>query len=384
MIIILRIILILMISSSAASAAEVSYGIKDVIPQGFSASSYSYTKIRCVWDEIEGADGYEVYRAASETGKYKKVYSTDKPQKLYYINTGRTTGRTYYYKMRGYKKINGRTYYTKFSVADSAFACPAKVRISEVYCKDLRDAVIKWNSVKGATGYQLQVNQKKNDAWTGWRSYSYNYAGEKSTFETYRTLLSSAEKKFPDGYIEKVTETDDGREHIRKTVEEYVSDSIGKTEAWLDILQDDSIYKFRVRAYHTEAGKKIYGRWSDEKVLSQTLDPEKIREALKEYTMQYAAENYPAFVYDEQNDGQTDQNSSYYVYGAFPAFSRYARQQDVIEDYKDNIEYYVRNAADGGEMSKGFLYIRLSYPGDREGAGYHLTDDIYYSIWMLR
>lgn len=57
-------------------------------------------------------DGYQVYRAVKKSGTYKKIVTT---KKLSAVNKSVSSGKTYYYKVRGYKKIDGRTVYTKWS-----------------------------------------------------------------------------------------------------------------------------------------------------------------------------------------------------------------------------------------------------------------------------
>ena len=49
------------------------------------------------WEAVEGAKKYEVYRAASENGKYSKVKTTTQ---LSYTDAKATTGKTYYYKVK--------------------------------------------------------------------------------------------------------------------------------------------------------------------------------------------------------------------------------------------------------------------------------------------
>ena len=62
-------------------------------------------------------DGYEVYCATSKKGKYTKVYTTENVSVMKYTDSRKTskTGKTYYYKVRGYKVIGGKKYYTKWS-----------------------------------------------------------------------------------------------------------------------------------------------------------------------------------------------------------------------------------------------------------------------------
>lgn len=57
-------------------------------------------------------DGYQVYRAAKKGGKYTKIVTS---YKLSALNKSVKKGKTYYYKVRGYKDIDGKTVYTKWS-----------------------------------------------------------------------------------------------------------------------------------------------------------------------------------------------------------------------------------------------------------------------------
>ena len=71
--------------------------------------------IEQTWD---GA-GYEVYRATSKTGKYTKVTTLKGANKTILRNTGLTSGKTYYYKVRTYIKISGKYYYSSYSAVRS-------------------------------------------------------------------------------------------------------------------------------------------------------------------------------------------------------------------------------------------------------------------------
>ena len=70
--------------------------------------------ITLTWKKTGGdVDGYQVYRATKKNGTYKKIFTTTK--KLTMLNKSVKSGQTYYYKVRGYKKIDGKTVYTKWS-----------------------------------------------------------------------------------------------------------------------------------------------------------------------------------------------------------------------------------------------------------------------------
>ena len=61
--------------------------------------------------------GYEVYRATSKYGSYKKIKTTSSKN---YTNTGLTKGKYYYYKVRAYRILdNGDCIYGSFSTVKS-------------------------------------------------------------------------------------------------------------------------------------------------------------------------------------------------------------------------------------------------------------------------
>ena len=75
-------------------------------------------KIKVSWSKSKGykVDAYEVYRAASKNGKYSKLYTTKKSNAKGYTNSKKLNrGKTYFYKVRGARTIDGKTYYTKWS-----------------------------------------------------------------------------------------------------------------------------------------------------------------------------------------------------------------------------------------------------------------------------
>lgn len=68
------------------------------------------------WKKVTGATGYEVYRASTKSGTYKKMGSTTK---LTYTNKSPKKGNTYYYKIRTYKTVNDKKIYSSYSAIKS-------------------------------------------------------------------------------------------------------------------------------------------------------------------------------------------------------------------------------------------------------------------------
>lgn len=74
---------------------------------GLGTTRIKGTTLRLTWNKATKASGYDVYMKTN-SGYYKKVRRTTS---LSYKRTGLTLGATYYFKVRAYRKVNGKTYY---------------------------------------------------------------------------------------------------------------------------------------------------------------------------------------------------------------------------------------------------------------------------------
>ena len=74
----------------------------------------SRTAAKLTWRKVSGANGYEIYRSTSANGTYKKIKTVSGGKKSF-KNKGLKARKTYYYKVRAYKRINGRVIYSGFS-----------------------------------------------------------------------------------------------------------------------------------------------------------------------------------------------------------------------------------------------------------------------------
>lgn len=77
--------------------------------------SGSKRKVKLRWTLSENVDGlkYQIYKSQKRNSGYKKCFTTSKQT---FTNTsGLKKGKTYYYKVRGYKYLGGKYYYTAWS-----------------------------------------------------------------------------------------------------------------------------------------------------------------------------------------------------------------------------------------------------------------------------
>lgn len=73
-------------------------------------------QIKLTWSKVSGASGYELYRSTSEDGKYSKIKTVTKGSTKSYTDKSKvSSGKMYYYKIRAYRKVEGKKVYGEYS-----------------------------------------------------------------------------------------------------------------------------------------------------------------------------------------------------------------------------------------------------------------------------
>ena len=126
-----------------------------VTPSYLSASGKPYLK----WASVEYASKYEVYRASSKSGTYKKIGTTSK---VSYTDTSATTGYTYYYKV---KAVNSKGSASGYSAAVSAISHCARPVAKSDYLTSTGKPYVKWSAVTGASKYQVYRSTSKTGTY---------------------------------------------------------------------------------------------------------------------------------------------------------------------------------------------------------------------------
>ncbi|CAM4118241.1 S8 family serine peptidase [Mesobacillus thioparans] len=179
-------------------------------PGSVKVTSSDYNKLTVSWKKVSGASGYEVYRYNSSTKKYSKVSTLTNGNTVSFANSGLTTGKTYYYKVVAYKTVDGKKLVSSYSSKASAkpsLKVPAKVKADK---KSSTSIKVSWSKVNGASGYKI-----------------------------YRSTSKS------------------GKYSLVKTV------TSGKTTSYTNTkLKKGQTYYYKVRAYRTVSGKKVYSSYS--------------------------------------------------------------------------------------------------------------------------
>lgn len=171
-------------------------------------SAASYCSAKVSWNKINGSSGYEIWQKSGSKGTYKKVKTIKKDSTAAATIKGLKTGTTYYFKVIAYGDAGGNRLFGKYSAAKSvkpALKTPA-VKVTP----GSKAAKIKWGKISGASGYTI-----------------YRASSKTGTYKKIKTVKSGSKTGFTNKKLKK-----------------------GKT------------YYYKVRAYRTISGKKVYSPYS--------------------------------------------------------------------------------------------------------------------------
>ncbi|MGN0265855.1 MAG: transglutaminase domain-containing protein [Oliverpabstia sp.] len=179
------------------------------------------TSVKVTWTQIEGVDGYELFRAAdpeTEEDEWTRVKTVADSSIVQYTNSGLEKGETYYYKVRSFKTGEDDT--SVYSSYSNIAYMPAAVAFDHVYSNSTSRIRLIWNQVRGSHGYQI------------WRK------NEDGSYSVVKTL------------------GDKGNE---------LTNDQGETTAYSNTgLESGEKYVYRMRAFAILDGKKVYGSYSDD------------------------------------------------------------------------------------------------------------------------
>lgn len=174
--------------------------VKRIPRLGTSYETYNTVKVK--WNKIDGVSGYQIYRADSKDGTYRKIKTAGSGTSSY-KDTGLEAGKRYYYKVRAYSGTKTHP----FSAVHYRKALPQTPSVSTKAGK--KQITVSWKAVPEVTGY-----------------------------EVYRTKTKGGKY----GRVKKVG----------STTTKFVNKKLTKGRT----------YYYKVRAYKTVNGKNVYGNFS--------------------------------------------------------------------------------------------------------------------------
>lgn len=102
--------------TASGSTRTCSITINNPVPK-LKISATGINSVKLSWTSVPGASGYEVYQATSKSGKYSKVYSGSATS---FTKAPLSSNKTYYYKVRSFKKSGKKVTADSYSAVLSA------------------------------------------------------------------------------------------------------------------------------------------------------------------------------------------------------------------------------------------------------------------------
>ena len=190
---------------------EVSEAVKHVTPLAdpvaVSADKVDSSSINVTWELVEGAVSYQVYRSNSETGEYTLIGEVTDGTVTTYKDTNCEIGVKYFYHVVACQQIDETIIYGTPSNVVSGSTTPNKVSLKGSTSEDKTSVTLTWSAVAGVDGYE--VSYKSGSSY--------------------------------------------------KLIETITNESLSWSESG---LKPESQYSYKVRAYKTVNGTKVYGEYS--------------------------------------------------------------------------------------------------------------------------
>ncbi len=122
------------------------------------------TTVKLSWNKVSGSSGYQVYRYDASSKKWKKV-ATLNYKTLSYTDQKLKSGTTQKYKVRAYRKNGSYAAYGAFSDVITASTKPDQVTSFKAVAKGKETIKLSWQKVRGASGYQIYIYDKKRNKY---------------------------------------------------------------------------------------------------------------------------------------------------------------------------------------------------------------------------
>lgn len=253
---------------------------------------FNSNKLEC--SKVAGAKGYLIYRSTNNK-KFTLVKTTNSTS---YTDLSLTSGKKYYYKVRAYRIVNKKKVYSSYSISVSQTVTLPKVSGVKLSLTNYNTLKISYNKIPNASGYVIYRSTNKSSG----------YAAIKTT-----TSLS------------------------------YTNSSLAKSKT----------YYYKIRAYRTINGKKVYGKYSS--VISQKTYSSRASFVKYNQDTLITALKKEGFTYD-------------YEYGIY---------QKVY--YKSGVEFYEELDLNNqtysiGKASDDFLFVASYYYNNSFSYGISLYD----------
>ncbi len=129
-----------------------------------SVSSQDNTSLLIQWKEVPNADSYKIQRSTKKNGTYKDL-AVVKNGQTSYIDTNLKEKKTYYYKVRVFNNVNGKSGYSQYCSPMGGKTITGTT-MTYVKSKSTGAMEIKWKKDPSVYAYGIKRSTKKNGVYT--------------------------------------------------------------------------------------------------------------------------------------------------------------------------------------------------------------------------
>lgn len=137
--------------SSYSSVKEIDQRIPATSWKSFKTSGY--TTAQLTWKK-KNVTGYQIYRK-TDSGKYTRIKTITSRNTTTYKDKALLPGHTYTYRIRSYKKINGKNYYSSYSSTKKADVKMSKAKFKKVTVSGGKAVKITLQRDSKVDGYEI-------------------------------------------------------------------------------------------------------------------------------------------------------------------------------------------------------------------------------------
>ena len=266
--------------------------VKAAVPTPAVKTSVTYNTVKLSWDKVKDASGYRIYKYDAKTKKW--VTAVKATTKTSYTFKSLTTGTEYSYRVMAYQKVSKNTYWSSYKTvkATPVLAKPASFKEG---VSSLNSLTFTWGKVAGATGYKVYRYNFDTKKWVTLKNassatftdtnlnpatqYSYRVKAFKKVSGGYvyspysSTFRTSTEAVNAMGSVNVLSKSHDsitltwadigadGYE-VYNAANGKLLQTVTETNVTVSKLNPNVTYKFKIRAYFTVDGKKVYSAFS--------------------------------------------------------------------------------------------------------------------------
>lgn len=115
----------------------------------------TYNSILVQWQEVDGADGYQVCRSNKADGEYSILAEFSEGTIVSYTDETCECGVEYFYYVKAAQNLESETVYGKSSNVSSAKTVPNEVKLSGTTAGSATEVTLNWKQSDGAQGYEI-------------------------------------------------------------------------------------------------------------------------------------------------------------------------------------------------------------------------------------